>query len=319
MAVTTVTTGYTTAVSRLGEAVGGSSDPLELFLREFGEMVLQAWEEVNKFEKHCFQKSMTRGKSETFPIIGRKRDAFEHTPGALITGGDIEHNEVEITLDPILVDAVFVAEIDELMNHYDVRAPYARQLGESLSVTYDRRAAIMHILAARHSTPPYTNGPLGDVLDESDMDTNTATMIAALFDSAEHIVTNDISGSGIRAWFRPKQYYLLAQDQDLDKVQWSGSASITEGSVKRIAGIDLDWSNHIPSTNVNTGNAKYQGDFTKTVGIVSTPMAVGVLNRRGLRVVHKPQEDRLGHLIIASRACGMGKLRPECAIELAKN
>lgn len=317
MSVEVVTTGYTTgAVSRTGLAVGGS-DALELFLREFGELVLQAYEETNKFEKHCFQKGISKGKSETFPVIGRKRDAFEHVPGSLITGGEIEHNEVEISLDPILVDAVFVAEIDELMNHYDVRAPYARQLGESLAVTYDRRAAIMHLLAARNTVAPYTGGPVGDVIDVNNMATDTAVMIAALFTAAEHIVSNDISGMGIRAFFRPRQYFLLAQAQNLDSVQWTGTANIAEGTVKRIAGIDLDWSNHIPSTNITTGNTKYRGNFIRTHGIVSTPMAVGSLNRRGLRVVHKPQEDRLGHLMIASRANGMGLLRPECAIELA--
>lgn len=318
MSTQVVSTGYTgDAVSRAGQQ-NLAGDELALFLTEFGELVLEAWDEVNKFEKHTYQRNTTQGKADTFPIIGRKRDAFEHVPGSLITGGSIEHNEVEITLDPILVDTAFVAEIDELMNHYELRAPYARQLAESLSTTYDRRIAILTVLGARRQVAPYEDGPVGLELEEADMDTDVDLMVAAMFDAAVHIKENDIGGGKMRAFWRPKQYYLITQNQNLDARQWTGSADITEGSVKAIAGIDMDWSNHIPSTEITTGNTKYRGDFTNTVAVVSNPMAVGTLNRRGMRVTHLPQPDRLGHLLIASRACGHGNLRDECAVEIRK-
>jgi hypothetical protein len=316
MSTQVVTTGYTTGVSKPGSASGG--DDLDLFLTEFGELVLEAWDEVNKFEKHTYQRNTTKGKSDTFPIIGRKRDAFEHVPGSLITGGTVEHNEVEISLDPILVDSAFIAEIDELIAHYELRAPYARQLAESLSVVYDRRIAILTVLGARDQTPDYTDGPVGKLLEDNDYTTDADAMAAAMFDAATHIKERDIGGGQMRAFWRPKQYYLLTQSQKLDSVQWTGTANIAEGTVKRIAGIDMDWSNHIPNANITTGNTKYRGDFRKTVGIVSNPMAVGTLNRRGLKVNHLPQPDRLGHLLIASRACGHGVLRKECAVEVKR-
>lgn len=317
MSTQVVTTGYTTgAVSKPGSPTGG--DDLDLFLTEFGELVLEAWEEVNKFEKHTYQRNTTKGKSDTFPVIGRKRDAFEHTPGSLITGGTVEHNEVEISLDPILVDSAFIAEIDDLIAHYELRAPYARQLAESLSVAYDRRIAILSVLAARDATPPYTNGPVGLELIDNDYSTDADKMAAAMFDAATHIKENDIGGGQMRAFWRPKQYYLIVQSQKLDSVQWTGSADISSGTVKKLAGIDMDWSNHIPLADITGGNTKYRGDFRKTVAIVSNPMAVGTLNRRGLKVNSLPQPDRLGHLLIASRACGHGVLRQECAVEVKR-
>lgn len=317
MAVETVSAGYTTAASRSGQK-NLTGDALALFLREFGELVLEAWDEVNKFEKHTYQRNTTQGKADTFPIIGRKRDAFEHTPGQLITGGSVEHNEVEITLDPILVDAAFVAEIDELMNHFELRGPYARQLAESLSTVYDRRIAQLTVQAARNTTPPYANGPIGAVYADDDYVTDADLLVSALFDSATHIKENDIGGGQMRAFFRPKQYFMLVQSQALDKVQWTGSADISEGTVKKVADIMIDWSNHIPSANITTGNTKYRGDYRTTIGVISNPMAVGTLNRRGMKVAHLPQPDRLGHLLIASRACGHGVLRQECAIEIAR-
>lgn len=319
MSVTTVTTGYTTSVSRAGQQ-NLTGDALALFLREFGELVLEAWEEVNKFERNSYQRSTTVGKSDTFPIIGRKRDAFEHTPGELITGGSIEHNEVEITLDPILVDAAFIAEIDELMNHYELRAPYARQLAESLSTVYDRRIAILSVLAARNATPPYTGGPTGTILDDDDYETDVDAMISALFAAATHVRENDIGGGNLTSFWRPQQYYLMSQSTRLDSGPGSGSgtANISEGTIKRIAGLGIDWSNHIPSANITTGNTKYRGNFTKTIGFLSNQMAVGTLNRRGMRVNYVDQPDRLGSLLIASRACGHGVLRQECAVEISK-
>lgn len=318
MAVTVIDTGYTTGPSRPGQS-HLAGDALALFLREFGELVLEAWEEVNKFESLSYQRSTTQGKSDLFPVIGRKRDAFEHVPGELVTGGTIEHAEVEISLDPMLVDAVFLAEIDELMAHYELRAPYARQLAESLSTVYDRRIAIQTILAARKQSADYTNGPVGLVLDDDAYETDVDAMISAMFDAATHIKENDIGGGEMRAMWRPKQYFLLTQSTRLDTgVAGSGSANITEGSIKRVAGFNIDWTNHIPSANITSGNTKYRGDFSETIASVSNSMAVGTLNRRGMKVNWVDQPERLGSLLLASRACGHGILRQECAVEIRK-
>ncbi len=151
---------FTDARSRPGARLSTGTDDRELFLIEFGEMVLEAWAEVNNYEGLTFKKTIVSGKADTFPIIGRKRDAAEHTPGDRVLGGQIEHNDISIVLDKLLYDAAFISEIDQLMANYDLAAPYARQLGESLSTAYDRRVATMHLLASRVVTAPYTGGPL---------------------------------------------------------------------------------------------------------------------------------------------------------------
>ena len=104
---------YTDAASRPGKRLGGADDR-ELFLIEFGDLVMQAWEETNSYEGLTYTRNITQGKADTFPIIGRKRDAKEHTPGDLILGGTMEHNDVEITLDRMVVDSIFVPEVDEI-------------------------------------------------------------------------------------------------------------------------------------------------------------------------------------------------------------
>lgn len=308
---------YTDARSKPGNRLNTGTDDRALFLTEFGDMVLEAWAEANDYESLTWTKHISQGKADTFPIIGRKRDAVEHEPGEIILGGKIEHNEVEISLDKMLVDSVFIAEIDELLNHYDVQRPYATQLGESLSTTYDRRVAIMHLLASRVTTRPYTNGPLPNGYFDANVNTDPAKMEAAAFAAVEWIKRFDVGGGPISYRLGWGQYLLLSKYSTIDKTQWSGTGDRSKGQVGLIAGILPYATNHIPKSNITTGLAKYQGDFSTTVGHISNSMAVGTLQRRGMKVVMKEQEDRLGTLIIASKFNGHGVLRPETAFEVA--
>lgn len=308
---------FTDARSRPGQALNTGTDDRQLFLTEFGDLVLQAWEEANDYQSLTYTRNITQGKADTFPIIGRKRDATEHEPGEIILGGRIEHNEVNISLDKILVDSVFIAEIDELLNHYDIQAPYARQLGESLSTTYDRRVAIMHILASRVTARPYTNGPLPNGYFDAGVGTDPAKMEAAAFAAVEWIKRFDVGGGPLSYRLGWGQYLALSKYTTIDRVQWAGSGDRSKGQVGLIAGIQPMATNHIPKSNITTGLAKYQGNFTAVVGHISNQMAVGTLARRGMKVVMKEQEDRLGTLIIASKFNGHGILRPETSFEVA--
>jgi hypothetical protein len=313
---------YTDARSRPGAKLAAGTDDRELFLVEFGDMVLEAWEESNTYESLTFKKYISSGKADSFPIIGRKRDATEHTPGEIILGGSIEHNEVQITLDKMLVDAVFIAEVDELMAHYEIARPYARQLGESLSTTYDQRVAIMHVLASRVTAEPYAGGPVPSYAFHASMASDVEQLDGAAWAAVQYIKERDIGGGPLTYMLRWQQYLLMARYYGWQGGQPGAAAPVfnlegrTTGEPGKRAGLSLKASNHIPSTNITTGNAKFQGDFTPTVGHISNEMAVGTLNRRGMKVVMKEQEDRLGTLLIASRFCGHGILRPECSFEV---
>jgi hypothetical protein len=317
---------YTDARSRPGARLDSGTDDRELFITEFGELVLEAWEEANDYGDLTYQRNITRGKSDTFPIIGRKRDAQEHEPGDIILGGTIEHNDVEITVDKIVVDSVFIAEIDQLMNHYDVMRPYATQLGQSLSTVFDRRIAIMHILASRVTTRPYgqsaTNfadggGPLPNGYFHADVLTDPAHMEAAAYEAAKWIRRFDIGGGPLSYRMGWAQYLTLAKYTPLDEKQFTGTSNRANATVGRVGGVIPKASNHVPRTNVTTGLAKYQGDFTDVMGHISNMMAVGTLNLRGLKVTMKDVPERLGTLLIASKVNGHGKLRNECSFEVA--
>lgn len=310
---------FTDAVSHPGRDLDTGSDDRQLFLTEFGQKVLLAYEEVMDYQPLRFIRSITQGKADSFPIIGRKRDAQDHTPGELILGGAIEHGEVVITLDNMLVDAAFIAEIDELMNHYDLMGPYTTQLGQSLGSTTAKRLAQMHILASRNATAE--NFPSGIPAPSYYFDANVATdgakLEEAAFQGVEFLRENDISGAPFKYMLPHKQHLILARYSGIEGGPvGTGSGNRASGTVGQIAGLDVQGTNHIPATNITTGNSKYTGDFSHTVGHISSMMAVGTLERRGLKIVMKQQDERLGTIMIASMFNGHGILRSECSFEV---
>lgn len=306
---------YTEARSRPGAASGGADDNAN-FLIEFGGMVVTAYEEVMDYQEYRYVKPITQGKADTFPIIGRKRDASEHVPGELILGGGIDHDQITITLDQVIVDSAFIAEIDELKLHYSIREPYATQIGQSLGVTTARRIAIMHILASRDITTSRPGQPVPAYYWAADLKTNPAKLEDACFQTRTYLEQNDISGSLPMMFLGWQQYFMLARYAGIEEGATSGTGNRAQGTVGKVAGLLVKGTNHCPTTVISTGNPKYQGDFSTTVGHVSTRMAVGTLERRGLRMTMTDQKDRLGTLLIGSMLNGHGKLRNECAIEL---
>ncbi|WP_266031221.1 major capsid protein [Brucella intermedia] len=287
-------------------------------MRNFTDYVLESWDESFDFEGHTFVRNITAGKSEVFPIIGRKRDAGEHVPGEIILGGKVDHNEREISLDAVTFDSAFIAEIDELMAHYPLSQPYARQLGQSLASLSNSRIARAMINGSRQATGlGGLNGhPAPGFYYDANVRTDPAKLEEAAFKGIEYIRTNDIGGGNVIYWLPWQQQLLLARYTGIDTEATSGSGNRAAGTVGQLAGLNVRGTNSIPKTNVTTGRAKYQGDFTSTVGVISNPMSVGTLRRRGIRVTMTNQEDRLGTLLIASKLEGHDWLRPECAFEV---
>lgn len=307
---------YTDSRSQPGKKGAAGTSDRELFLTEFGELVIQSQEETMNYDAMRYIRRITQGKADDFPIIGRKRDASEHEPGEVILGGTVEHNARTITVDKVIYDAVFVAEIDELLNHFDLMAPYAKQVGQSLGSIQDRRIAIMHILSSRETTLAPQGHALPAYYYASDLKTNGAKLEEWASLSRQYHLENDISGEKPKMMLPHAQHLLLARFSGIEGGPvTTGSGNRASGTVGQVMGLSIEGTNHIPNTNITTGNSKYQGDFSTTVGHVGTKMAVGSLELRAMKMVMKDVPERLGTLIIGSQVNGHGILRPECSIE----
>lgn len=130
---------------RVGNDASNSGDSLGLFLKKFAGEVMTVFDEKNIMKPLHTIRTISKGRSAQFPIIGTA-DAGYYTPGNDILGVTVanggvnkfKQTETLIHIDKVLMSSTFIASVDELVSHYDVRAPYSHQLGESLANTFDK-------------------------------------------------------------------------------------------------------------------------------------------------------------------------------------
>ncbi len=345
-----------TSPSRVGLIEGGSDNDA-LFLKKFSGEILQTFEESNVFKALHTIRTIENGKSAQFPVTGIASAAY-HTPGENIADGgnsylsDIKKTEKIINIDKMLIASTFLANIDDVKNHYDIRSVYANELGKALAVRFDTALAKVFIAASRDSANLSQVGKSGGQLDVANNDfsapdtpgtvaaTTGADLVAAFFTAAQKLDENDVPSDGRFCVLRPQEYYKLVTGADASNSfnllsavnsDIGGQGSIAQGTVPQIAGISIYKSNHIPSTDlsaVSSGDGDsandvfgvsgvgYNGDFRNSFGIISHSAAVGTVKLLDLATESEYQIERQGTLFVAKYAMGHGVLRPECAIEL---
>lgn len=299
--------------SRIGQVNGaGATDAI--FLKVFAGEVLAAFNAENKLMDKHMVRSIASGKSAQFPVIG-KTTASYHTVGNEILGTAIKHNERVVTIDGILEADVFIADIDEAMNHYDVRGEYARQLGEALALKNDQQQLQMGLLAAR-AAATITGGDGGTVLTNAAFSTDGAAIGTGLFDAGTALDQKNVSSSDRWAFLRPAQYALLAQQEKYINKFYDARGSIATGIIPLVNNINVVKTNNLPSTNIASGLSKYQGNFSTTYGLVMHKSAIGTVKLLDMKVQKDYLLQNLGTLVVASQALGTDILRPESAVEM---
>lgn len=252
-----------------------------------------------------------------FPAIGKTTAAY-HTPGAEIGGLAIKANERVITLDDILISPVFVADIDEMKNHYEVKAEYRNQMVQALSQNFDKVVSQVGVIAAR--TAGMADSPGGTVLTNAAYGSNSDTLAAGIFSAVQSFDEKFVPDGDRWMFLKPAQYYLCAQNTKLINRDWGGAydaggGAYKSGKFESLAGLTICKTNNLASTNVNTGPAAYQGDFSTTVGLAMQRGAVGTLKRADISVRADYDPRRLGTLMNAMYLMGHGVLRPAFSCE----
>lgn len=303
-------------VSRVGQA-DGAGDSDALFLKVFSGEVLTAFRERTAWLKRHQVRSISSGKSAQFPASHRATASY-HTPGAEIVGQTINHNERIIVIDDLLISDVFIANIDDAKNHYDVRSEYSYQLGAALARAFDTNVAQVNILAARASAT-VSGGNGGSVITQANMDTDMNVLVAAAFDAAQALDEKDVPEEDRFLFVRPDIYYQLVQHTDVIHADFTkgSNGGLDTGDIAMLAGAQIVKTNNLPSTNVATGPTAYQGDFSNTMGLFTHRSAAGTVKLLDLATEMAYDIRRQGTLIVSKYAIGHGILRPESAVELA--
>lgn len=315
-------------VNRPGQSLG-SGDPRALFKDLYMAEVLAAFHTANVTADKHMVRTISEGKSAKFPVTGIASGGY-HVPGTEILGRNIKHAEKVITVDDVLYSDVFVAKIDELMNHFDVRGIYAKEQGEFLAKLYDENVLRLMVLAARSAgnIPGVTPG--GSRVVDAAMKTDASKLAASIFAARTELDEKGVPASDVNCFLKPAQLALLVQNKDTINKDWNGAGSYADGSIAMVGGVPLVKTTHLPGQDLSDDTAitaagrdpavilaKYRGDFSGTAGIVAHKGAVGTVKLMDLETEINYDFRRKGTLIVSSYALGSGILRPETAVELA--
>jgi len=329
--------------SRLGQVNATGSDR-ELFLKLYAGEVLTAFEEKNIFMPLHRTRTISNGKSASFPLTGTGSAKY-HTVGTMIEADNIKHGERVVTVDDLLISPQFIAKIDEAMNHYDVRSIYSKEAGNALSNTADRNIARVIAKAAGITNSTQAATAFGTAFDDETYTSNFnigttaahatdgAKIVEAIYKALEEFDKKDVQGKKVCV-LPPAQYYALLNVPSVANAAWlnrdvGGNGSVSGGVVPNVGGVEIRMSNHIPQTNQSTGStdvepvtstrtAAYRGDYSKLSGLIFTEDAAATVKLLDLAVESEYQIERQGTLMVAKYAMGHNILRPACAIALNK-
>lgn len=318
--------------SRLGQD-NISGDARALFMKIFTGEILAAYDQKNVTLNRHTIRNIEHGKSASFANTGRARGRY-HTPGNEITGQNIRHSETIITLDDLLIADAFIANLDEAMNHYEVRGPYSKQLGEALARTFDKQVFRKIIAAAKAANkiqglPGGTTLTLPSGYAAMNNTDKSEAFAEAVFAGVQKAIENDLDPSGLILYVRPVDYFRLVRNKDLLNKDWGGQGSYAEADLPQVAGVPLVMSNHIPSQNdaasivggeiLDGGDVIHTNHSTnalKVQALLTTPEAVGTVKLIDVALESQYDIRRQGTLFVAKMAVGHGVLRPECAMTI---
>lgn len=267
-----------------------TGDVRNLFLKLYAGEVLTAFEEKNIMMPLVRTRTISKGKSASFPMTGRASAEYL-TPGNEITGGQIRAGERIVSIDDLLISSQFIANIDEAINHYDVRSIYSKEAGIALAKEADKnilRQALKASLATNATraaalVQDYSSFTEEDFTDNVTIGTasadatDPAKLAKAIFDAKKEMDTKNVPSDGAFVVLPPAQYYALMDVSDGSKLtfmnrDYGGNGSIASGTVPMIAGMPVYMSNHlvvsdlIETAGASKGQSKGQRPLANTAG-----------------------------------------------------
>jgi len=304
----------TANVNHVGQ-IDMSGDRWALFLKLFGGEVLTSYEDNNVTQGTIMERMISNGKSVQFPAIGKIGSGY-HTPGAEITGQRVPHNEVTLEVDGLLYSDVFLDDVEEVMNHYDVRGPYTMEMGRELAKQFDINNLRVIAQAADMTSPIVEGHSAGTQLSANNASTDGSVLETEIWEAAQTFDEKNVPSDGRRVALAPAQYYLLAAQTNNLNRDYGGRGSYAEAEIPIVANMPLIKCNHIPNTNLSSDTSvleKYRHDYSDIQALIWHQQSAGVVRLKGLSVESNWDFRRQGTLIIAKQATGHGPLRPDCS------
>lgn len=294
--------------SRLGANAADSSNsatPKDLFLKVFAGEVLTAFESRNIAMPLHRVRTINSGSSAQFPLTGIASTATL-AAGNELSPSAIKHSEKVVNINDLLTSSVFIAKIDEAMNHYDVRSIYSTEIGNALAKAADT-AIFGKIADATDDTGTYAGSAASNHADVTIASGTDGTVVAnAIFSALEALDGADVTGEK-SVVLDAENYYKLFSGTNSNiagvmSKDFGTGGNLNTGAVPLIGGAKVYMSNNLPSG---------------SKGLVFTKDAAATVKLLDLGVESEYQVSKQGTLMVARYAMGHDSLRPECAVKLA--
>ena len=301
-----------------------------LFMKVFSGEVLTAFARNTVMMSRHQVRTIDHGKSASFAVMGRTRAKYL-APGDSLDEQrkKFEHSEKVIAIDGLLTADCLITDIDDAMNHYDVRVEYSRQLGEALAQSAD--CAIINELAnmaAKGGADPENIPDSGEDADKVQgtgkaFEFATGIAISQSADYGNKIIegllaaraafTKNYVPMGDRyCLLTPEGYSALIKALMPDSANYQALFDPNSGKLQTICGFEVIEVPHLLNDGVD-GKHKLDTKFTeaKLQGIVFHRSAVGTVKLKDLAMERARRAEYQADQIIAKYAMGHGGLRPE--------
>ena len=343
--------GVNNSTAQTGSTNSWPSD-MSLWVPTWSGEVLHAYDEYNLFEPMVDSRTLATGTTMRFPITGTIALKSAWEAGEELGGGGMASTHFEISLDRRPIAAHFELDnVDQMITQFEFRSELARQAGQTLANERDRQIAQLLVKGA-HTGSRVQNKLGASGVDAAyggtayffSNDATGSTALDTLADNEEGALailsaielelvkyrTNDMDASGLMCVTTPELFNQIRRLGIAELGTSGGAAGKTNQSSPLFGGIAggitvpgfmdslrymgcmIVASNHIPSTDVTTGDANYQVDARGVKAILFSRSGVASIKKQGLKVDTVEDVRRNTHFTVASMYSGGGVLRPEC-------
>lgn len=307
---------------------------LKLFLTNFAGEVLTAYRRASVTSGRHLERVIASGKAAEFPVLGRAKANYL-APGANLDDLRKANSQtsVKIMIDGLLTSDVLITDLDEAMNHYDLRSEYAYQIGEALAMARDGGllAEIAKMaMVNKELLPGLGKGEVVSRAVAGGLTAETEALGKAVVEELLHIKTamsnNYVPLEGRVCYMLPVVKNALIANRDTINKLYGGVGTIVDGDVNKICGFDIVETPHLTAGGITDDkgakpNGLIQGEGhifpatykTTAAFLCAHRYTVGTLTLKNFALEHARRANYQADQIIGKYAIGQGGLRPEAA------
>ena len=317
-------------------------DKFGMFLKVFSGEVLTAFTRTTVTNTRHTIRSIQHGKSASFPVLGRTTARYLESGASLDEGREkIKGTEKVIVVDGLLVSDVMISDIEDAMNHFDVKSEYSKQLGEALAIAYD--GAVLAEIAAGCNIATLNNENIeglgkpvvlkvpntqkGSYLNDPEI---WGKGILKMLAQAQAKLNAQYVPQGERYFYcKPEVYAAISAALLPTGSNFAAISNPQSGTLTNIFGFEIIQVPHLTVGGVggkhqwvsvaNGAEGPQQVGKDNVIGLFHHRSAVGTVKLKDMSIERGRRIEYQSDIIVGKQSMGHGLLRPEALGALITN